>query len=223
MMLQRIGNKFIIYFFLIIVLGSINNHSLTKFINTKINHIDITGFKIDETLDLRNNIFNLNLKNIFFLDKKPLVEELNKNNLIENFYVYKNYPSTLKLVIKKTKFVAKLKKQNDIFLVGTNAKLVPSNNLNIELPFIFGEPEITEILNFLKIIESSIIKIDDVDSLYYFRSGRWDIKTKNNIIIKLPMNDYLEKLKYLPLITINKNFDKKILDYRIKNQIITYD
>ena len=37
------------------------------------------------------------------------------------------------------------------------------------------------------------------------------------------MNDYLEKLKYLPLITINKNFDKKILDYRIKNQIITYD
>lgn len=223
MMLQRIGNKFIIYFFLIIVLGSINNHSLTKFINTKINHIDITGFKIDETLDLRNNIFNLNLKNIFFLDKKPLVEELNKNNLIENFYVYKNYPSTLKLVIKKTKFVAKLKKQNDIFLVGTNAKLVPSNNSNIELPFIFGEPEIIEILNFLKIIESSIIKIDDVDSLYYFRSGRWDIKTKNNIIIKLPMNDYLEKLKYLPLITINKNFDKKILDYRIKNQIITYD
>jgi len=223
MMLQRIGNKFIIYFFLIIVLGSINNHSLTKFINTKINHIDITGFKIDETLDLRNNIFNLNLKNIFFLDKKPLVEELNKNNLIENFYVYKNYPSTLKLVIKKTKFVAKLKKQNDIFLVGTNAKLVPSNNSNIELPFIFGEPEISEILNFLKIIESSIIKIDDVDSLYYFRSGRWDIKTKNNIIIKLPMNDYLEKLKYLPLITINKNFDKKILDYRIKNQIITYD
>ena len=152
MMLQRIGNKFIIYFFLIIVLGSINNHSLTKFINTKINHIDITGFKIDETLDLRNNIFNLNLKNIFFLDKKPLVEELNKNNLIENFYVYKNYPSTLKLVIKKTKFVAKLKKQNDIFLVGTNAKLVPSNNSNIELPFIFGEPEISEILNFLKII-----------------------------------------------------------------------
>jgi len=223
MMLQRIGNKFIIYFFLIIVLGSINNHSLTKFINTKINHIDITGFKIDETLDFRNNIFNLNLKNIFFLDKKPLVEELNKNNLIENFYVYKNYPSTLKLVIKKTKFVAKLKKQNDIFLVGTNAKLVPSNNSNIELPFIFGEPEISEILNFLKIIESSIIKIDDVDSLYYFRSGRWDIKTKNNIIIKLPMNDYLEKLKYLPLITINKNFDKKILDYRIKNQIITYD
>jgi len=223
MMLQRIGNKFIIYFFLIIVLGSINNHSLTKFINTKINHIDITGFKIDETLDLRNNIFNLNLKNIFFLDKKPLVEELNKNNLIENFYVYKNYPSTLKLVIKKTKFVAKLKKQNDIFLVGTNAKLVPSNNSNIELPFIFGEPEISEILNFLKIIESSIIKIDDVDSLYYFRSGRWDIKTKNNIIIKLPMNEYLEKLKYLPLITINKNFDNKILDYRIKNQIITYD
>ena len=223
MMLQRIGNKFIIYFFLIIVLGSINNHSLTKFINTKINHIDITGFKIDETLDLRNNIFNLNLKNIFFLDKKPLVEELNKNNLIENFYVYKNYPSTLKLVIKKTKFVAKLKKQNDIFLVGTNAKLVPSNNLNIELPFIFGEPEISEILNFLKIIESSIIKIDDVDSLYYFRSGRWDIKTKNNMIIKLPINDYLEKLKYLPLIIINKNFDQKILDYRIQNQIITYD
>ena len=223
MMLQRTGNKFIIYFFLIIILGSINNYSLTKFINFKINHIYITGFEIDETLDLRNNIFNLNLKNIFFLNKKLLLEELNKNNLIENFYVHKNYPSTLKLVIKKTKFVAKIKKQNDIFLVGTNAKLVPLNNLNLELPFIFGEPKISEILHFLKIIENSNLKIEEVDSLYYFRTGRWDIKTKNNKIIKLPINDYLEKLKYLPLITINKNFDQKILDYRIQNQIITYD
>ena len=223
MMLQRTGNKFIIYFFLIIILGSINNYSLTKFINFKINHIYITGFEIDETLDLRNNIFNLNLKNIFFLNKKLLLEELNKNNLIENFYVHKNYPSTLKLVIKKTKFVAKIKKQNDIFLVGTNAKLVPLNNLNLELPFIFGEPKISEILHFLKIIENSNLKIEEVDSLYYFRTGRWDIKTKNNKIIKLPINDYLEKLQYLPLITINKNFDQKILDYRIQNQIITYD
>ena len=223
MMLQRTGNKFIIYFFLIIILGSINNYSLTKFINFKIKHIYITGFEIDETLDLRNNIFNLNLKNIFFLDKKFLVEELNKNNLIENFYVYKNYPSTLKLVIKKTKFVAKIKKQNDIFLVGTNAKLVPLNNSNLELPFIYGEPKISEILYFLKIIENSNLKIEEVDSLYYFKSGRWDIKTKNNILIKLPINDYLEKLKYLPLIIINKNFDQKILDYRIQNQIITYD
>ena len=223
MMLQRTGNKFIIYFFLIIILGSINNYSLTKFINFKINHIYITGFEIDETLDLRNNIFNLNLKNIFFLNKKLLLEELNKNNLIENFYVHKNYPSTLKLVIKKTKFVAKIKKQNDIFLVGTNAKLVPLNNLNLELPFIFGEPKISEILHFLKIIENSNLKIEEVDSLYYFRTGRWDIKTKNNKIIKLPINDYLEKLKFLPLISINKNFDQKILDYRIQNQIITYD
>lgn len=223
MMHQRIGNKFIIYFFLLFLLGSINNHSLIRFYNNKIDNIYITGFEKEEMLDLQNSILNLKLKNIFFLDKKLLVEELNKNNLIDNFFVYKNYPSTLKLAIKKTKFVAKLKKQNDIFLVGTNAKLIPLNHSNLQLPFIFGEPEIRQILNFIKIIENSGFKIDDIESLYYYRSGRWDIKTKNNIIVKLPLNNYSEKLKYLPLIFNNKNFEKKILDFRIQNQIITYD
>ena len=146
MMHQRIGNKFIIYFFLLFLLGSINNHSLIRFYNNKIDNIYITGFEKEEMLDLQNSILNLKLKNIFFLDKKLLVEELNKNNLIDNFFVYKNYPSTLKLAIKKTKFVAKLKKQNDIFLVGTNAKLIPLNHSNLQLPFIFGEPEIKQIL-----------------------------------------------------------------------------
>lgn len=137
--------------------------------------------------------------------------------------MYKNYPSTLKLEIKKTKFIAKLKKQNDIFLVGTNAKLIPLNNLNLQLPFIFGEPEIVEILNFIKIIENSVLKIDDIESLYYYRSGRWDIKTKNNVIVKLPFNNFSQILKYLPLISNNKNFEKKILDFRVQNQIITND
>ena len=51
MMHQRIGNKFIIYFFLLFLLGSINNHSLIRFYNNKIDNIYITGFEKEEMHD----------------------------------------------------------------------------------------------------------------------------------------------------------------------------
>lgn len=65
MMHQIIGNRFIIYLFLLLLLGSINNHSLIRFYNNKVDSVYITGFEKDEMQDLQNNIVNLNLKNIF--------------------------------------------------------------------------------------------------------------------------------------------------------------
>ena len=57
--------------------------------------------------------------------------------------------------------------------------------------------------------------------IYYFPNNRWDIKTKNNILIKLPEKNYLSALNFANNIFYNKNFENmKIIDLRISNQLI---
>jgi len=70
-------------------------------------------------------------------------------------------------------------------------------------------------------IEESKISYDSIKNLYFFKSKRWDIELKNNILIKLPKNNVKETLNdafnFMEDIKIG---NIKIIDARIKNQII---
>jgi len=221
---QQRSKKFSIYLLFFCLFGSVNNQELIKVFNLKITNVAITGLKIEENLDLKKNILNLNLKNLYTIDREYLKDEIDKNLLVEDFFIFKNYPSTLIVSVSKTRFLAKIKKNGKTFLVGSNGKLIPSYLKNENIPTIFGNPEINDILNFMSLIEKSNTKMDEIKNLFYFKSGRWDIETKNNIIIKLPLGNFLKELNNIHLISKNENFQKKnIIDMRIKNQIISYD
>ena len=88
----------------------------------------------------------------------------------------------------------------------------------------FGNPEIVEFFNIKKIIDESQISFEEIESLYFFLSNRWDLKLRNNIIIKLPNDNTKEDLKLVSEFLHNNEFkDIKIIDARIKNQIILND
>ena len=60
-----------------------------------------------------------------------------------------------------------------------------------------------------------------LESLYFFESQRWDLKTKENQTIKLPIKNYKKSLINFLNIKDQDNFAKyKIFDYRISNQLI---
>jgi cell division protein FtsQ len=89
---------------------------------------------------------------------------------------------------------------------------------------VFGNPEIVEFFNIKKIIDESQISFEEIESLYFFLSKRWDLKLRNNIIIKLPNDNIKESLKLASEFLYNNEFkDIKIIDARIKNQIILND
>ena len=115
-------------------------------------------------------------------------------------------------------------KMENFFLLGNNGKLSNNDISNIQLPYIFGSPEINEVVELKKIIDQSNIVYSQIESLYYFKSNRWDLKFTNNLLIKLPEKidkENSDKISYL-LENINSE-NKKILDARIKNQIIILD
>ena len=215
------SRKVLIYFFLLILLGSINNLSLNKINFNKIKNIKITGLDTVDSNNLKNNIQNLKFENFFLLSSKKIVQIINSNNLVENYKIFKIYPSTLDIQIKKTVLLAKINQKGALYIVGSNGKLLNSNLSNNELPYIFGKPDITEFLKFKKIIDKSKISYKEIKSFYYFQSKRWDIKLKNNIEIKLSNKNMIESLENVHRFLNDKSFENlKIIDARINNQII---
>ena len=215
------SKKILIYFFLFILVCSINNINLNTLKIQNISNIKVLGLNNDNNLKILKKINELNLGNIFFINKDEFKDLINLNNMVENYQIFKKYSSSLIVTIEKTKFLARININKKTFLLGSNGKLSDNNFENIQLPYIFGKPEIKEFLNFKQIIDGSNFLYNDVKNLYFFPSKRWDIELKNNIIIKLS-KDYTKISLDLAFEFLNNhNFeDIKVIDIRIKDQII---
>ena len=223
MHLQK-SKKILIYLFLFLIVGSIDNIKLKRVEFEKIKNIQISGLKENEKAMLLKNIWSLNLKNIFFLNGNEISRIVNSNSLVENYEIFKKYPHTLEIKIEKTNFLAKINKDGKISLIGSNGKLSDIKFSNKELPFIFGKPEINEFIKFTNIFEKSKFSLNEIKNLYFFPSKRWDVELKNNIILKLSKNHTKLALDQAFEILNGKNLSNiKFVDARIKNQIILND
>tara|TARA_B100001250_G_scaffold403260_1_gene417529 strand:+ start:481 stop:1155 length:675 start_codon:yes stop_codon:yes gene_type:complete len=218
---QRKSKKIFIYFFLLIIVGSINNISINKLKIEKIKKINIFGLDHMDKKILLKDINNLNLQNIFFLKTNEIKNIIETNPLIEKYEIIKKYPNSLDIKINKTEFLARINDNGETFLIGNNGKLSNKNYSKEDLPYIFGKPQINQFLEFKKIIDKSNIQYQEIKSLFYFESKRWDIKLKNNTVIKLPNNIKKETLDVVLAFLNDKKFkNSMILDARIINQII---
>jgi cell division protein FtsQ len=223
---QRKGKKILIYFFLLLIVGSINNETINNFKFENVNNINVLGLGHNDNQVLLYNFIDLNLGNIFFLDKKKINKIINSNTMIHDYEIFKRYPHSIDINVKKTKFLARIKNNKNFFLIGSNGKLSPSKykDKSNYLPFIFGKPEIDQFLKFKTIIDNSKIDYKDIDNLFFFASNRWDIQLKNDLLIKLPTKNTQKALDLVSdFLLENNNNSIKIVDARIQNQIILND
>ena len=220
-MRQQKGKIILVYFFLFLIVGSINNNSLNRIQLEKIKNIKISGLNENENENILKNILNLNLENIFLVNGNEISKIISSNNLVENYEIFKKYPDTIDIKIEKTNFLAKMNSNGKIFLVGTNGKLSDIKYLDKELPFIFGKPKINEFIEFTKVIKQSKFSFNEIKNLYFFPSKRWDLELKNNKILKLSKDYTRISLDQAFEFLKDNNFKNiKVIDARIKNQII---
>ena len=149
---------------------------------------------------------------------------MESNVLVENYFILKKYPSSLNINIEKTKFLAKINKNKQIFYLGSNGKFIKNDFSEKQLPFIFGNPDVIEFFNIKEIIDKSKISYKEIKNLYFFPSRRWDLELRDNTIIKLPHdNAHLALNLAIEFLYDRKFKDNKIIDARIENQIILND
>lgn len=225
MMHQRTNRKIIIYLFLFAILASVNNFKYINLQLFKINFINISGLNDMENSNLYEKIINYKKKNIFFIDNLEISKNINSNNLVEKFWVFKEYPSTININLIKTNFLGITKINNIDYLIGSNGKLIKKRNDQVvDLPFIFGSIDANDFLILKEILDKSNFDASKIENFYYFKSNRWDIKTKKGLVIRLPSEINVNLLNTVNQIIEDENFKNiKTLDFRQTNQIITYE
>ena len=222
-MLQQINKKIIFYISLVIILGTFNNKNLKNFDLPKIDVVNIEGIEFNNNEFLKiTNLIKLN--NLLSIQKSQIKEILNSNNLIEEYEVFKRYPSSLEIKIEKTNFLASTNINGKNYLVGSNGKFINTKDHSQNLPFIFGNFESEKFLEFKNIILQTDFKYDNIKNFYYFPSGRWDIEMISGVLIKLPITRIKESLNLsIDLLDDIEFSNIKILDIRQKNQIVIND
>ena len=217
----KVNKKIFIYIFLFLILGSINNKNLYNIKFSQITDINIEGLSEKEHSKLIESLEILNLQNVFFLDKNKIIKILNSNNLIENFFIFKKYPSSLEIKIKQAEFLAKVNKNRKIYYLGSNGKLILTEKNSSELPFIFGKFKNKDFFNLYQAINDSSFDFNEIKKLFFFNSGRWDIETYSGVLIKLPREEFKQSFNISLKILNDDKFEKiKIIDLRQSNQVI---
>jgi cell division protein FtsQ len=216
-------NKILIYLLFLFILSTTSAKLINdqNKLSSTISKINITGLSERKNIEILNNLNNFLYKSIFFINKEEIKKISEKHNIIQKFSIKKIYPSTLNIEIKATKFIARVY-NNGQYLVGANGKLIEDKDSNELLPYIFGEFNSQHFLTFKQNIEKSIFSFSNLKTLYIFPSGRWDILTNNDILIRLPQEHIVASLNLSKKLIDNDNFkDNKFIDLRVRNHLVT--
>ena len=78
-----------------------------------------------------------------------------------------------------------------------------------------------KVINLLKL---SKLDYNTIDEIVFFKSGRFDIKLENEILIKFPIKFTEDIINYSSNLLNDKKFiNSKIIDLRLENKIIKYE
>ena len=220
-MQKRISKKIILYLFILLLLATPNNKEFLKSNFNKEFSFEILSLSEFNDKKIISELLNYKNQNLFLLNKEEIIEVIKKYKVIEDYNIYKNYPSNLIVKLKKTKFLAITQKEGSSYYIGSNGKLIKIKSDIEDLPIIFGTVDTAEFLRLKNLIDNSIFDFSDIKSLYYFKSKRWDIETKDGFLLKLPQENLSKSFELFINIINNKNFqNSNIIDLRQSNQII---
>jgi len=217
-------SKLYIYIFLLFFLTTFNNLSLinSEYLKLKVDQIKVTGLSDENNFKILKDLEGLIFQNIFFVNKYYFLNILEKNNLIHSFKIKKIYPNSIEVQIKKADLLAIINFNKKKFFIGSNGKLIDYDFLNKNLPYVFGKVKADNFISFVKIIEQSKFDFKEISEMYFFPSGRWDIKNKNDILFKLPKKNLIKSLNLAYHIINNEKLENsKVIDLRISNYIIS--
>ena len=224
-------NKKKIYFYLFIFfsLSTLFNLNFIDKINsiTSIKSFEISGLNKLEEQNLKKDLNKYINSNILKLKDDQIINVFENYNYFENYIVKKIFPSKVKIDIQKTKFLARTITDGEEFYVGSNGKKTKSSLIEqkVNLPYIFGKFEVNDFLRFQELLLNNDFNLNIITDYYFFKLGRWDIKTEKNILIKFPSNNLESALKMYKIIYQQKlNDNISIIDLRVpKKAIITND
>ncbi len=222
-MLLKKGNKLniILYAVLILILSSINNYNYKNIFIIK--NIKVNGLSDKKNKIVLDNLQTLLGDNIIFLDKKKIEIFINRNDT-KGLIVKKIYPNKILINFIPAKPISIIENNNKKIVLGDNGKILDIEINENYLPIVNGSENIGHIFETVNLLISSKFNYNSIKNIIFFKSGRFDIKLKNDALIRYPINYSEEIINYSSDLLNNKKFvNSKIIDLRINNRIIKYE
>ena len=91
---QAKSRKILLYFFLFLILGTVNNLYLNKLKLPKIEKIEIIGLDEQENDKILKDLNSLYFQSLFFLNTIKIENILLSHSMIESFSIFRKFPST---------------------------------------------------------------------------------------------------------------------------------
>ena len=220
---QKKGNKlnFILYILLILALSSINNYNNKNIFIIK--HISVNGFSDEKNKIVKNDVQTIFGKNIIFLEKNNFEKFINRNDT-KDLTVKKIFPNKILINFIPAKPISVIEKQNDKIILGDNGKILNVKINENDFPIVTGSENISHIFEVINLLISSKFDYKSIKNIVFFKSGRFDIKLKNEVLIRFPINYSKEVINYGSDLLNNKKFvNSKTIDLRINNRIIKHE
>ena len=213
--------RLVIALSLLILLTTINLRQ--SFVISKFNlkKIIIENNLLIKEKDIKNLLIPFYNKNIIFFNNNKVKKALMQNSFIESFNIKKKYPSTLKIIIFEKKPIAILFNNKNKFYLSEKIELIEFKYLpNYKtLPYIVGNKDDFKI--FYDNLKKVNFPLDTIKKYTLYENNRWDLKTKDNKVIKLPSKNYKKSLENFLKLKSKNNLKKyELFDYRISNQLI---
>ena len=217
------GNKLniILYAVLILILSSINNYNYKNIFIIK--NIKVNGLSDKKNKIVLDNLQTLLGDNIIFLDKKKFEIFINRNDT-KGLIVKKIYPNKILINFIPAKPISIIENNNKKIVLGDNGKILDIEINENYLPIVNGSENIGHIFETVNLLISSKFNYNSIKNIIFFKSGRFDIKLKNEALIRYPINYSEEIINYSSDLLNNKKFvNSKIIDLRINNRLLKYE
>ena len=224
-MLQKIGKKNYIFFYLIIliILSSIHNSNFKYNNFFIIKKIEVIGLNKADNSFLENKLTNLVGSNIFVINKKSF-ELINSINLVKNYNVKKIYPNKIKVYLESAVAISVIKNSNELVILGNNGKIIDLKTLPKNIPEVTGTSDMKKVFQTIEIFNKSDLDIKSIKKIIFFPSKRIDIELENKKKIRFPINFTIDDLNFGFRVINDEEFNRsRIIDLRVPNKIITYD
>ena len=224
-------NKFYKIFLLLVafIFLTTYNSSENEFFSYKkknyfeIKEINIVNNNRISKKEIKNKLQKIYGKNIFFINKRNLIESFDEVFFLEKIEVKKKYPNTLIIKVYETEPVAIIFRDQKKYLLDNLSNLIPvDENYNFSnLPILFGEDAEKNFTSFFSELNKANFPHKKIKNYYFFQIGRWDLQLFKETTIKFPHNNIENAIKKSIELINRKDFQKyKIIDLRIEGKVI---
>ena len=188
--------------------------------------VNINGLNNINEDEILNVINPYKDSSIFLIPIKKIAKKIGQNNWVKSINIKSNYKDTIIISIDESKPIGIYNTGIQNILFSDELKILDNIAINenrFSALIIFeGKNSIHESTKLIDSLPDDFIEF--VDKAFLINGRRWNLKLKNNILLKLPENNTKEALGNYKKIYINFSNDEltdiETIDLRMKQKII---